>query len=52
VLRKTPENNYIRTDAPKKTQKKLYENKCCGNKIPRQNDMRTDAPKNNRKKTI
>ena len=42
----------MRTDAPKTTQKKLYENRCSGNENPKQNDMTTDAPKNNRNKNV
>ena len=35
----------MRRDAPENTQKKLYENRCSGNKKHRQNDMRTYALK-------
>ena len=50
MLRTTTEEKTMRRDAPEKNQKKIYENRCSGNKKHRQNDMRTYALKKPRQK--
>ena len=44
MLRKPQKKNYMRTDAPKTPEKKLYENRC-SEKTQKKNYMRTDATK-------
>ena len=50
MLRKNNRRNYMRTEAPKKLQKKNMSEEMLRKKYPEKNDMKTDAPNNNRKK--
>jgi hypothetical protein len=53
MLRKNNRRNYMRTEAPKKTRKKLCEKRCSEKKTLKKKHMRTGASaKKNPEKTI